>query len=231
MSPTAHPEASLVVRQLGTLPYQPVFQAMQAFTAARDAKTPDEIWLLQHPPVFTLGLNGKAEHLLDPGDIPVAAIDRGGQVTYHGPGQLVAYLLIDLRRRHLGVRQLVSLMEQAVIDQLAQFGIHAMARADAPGVYVGGAKVAALGLRIKQGRSYHGLSLNLAMDLTPFSRINPCGHAGMAVTDLHTLGVDAEEGQIRHTLTKYLSRSLGFKAFRETSDSGPFLVAASEPAP
>ncbi|MCW8918764.1 MAG: lipoyl(octanoyl) transferase LipB [Gammaproteobacteria bacterium] len=183
---TAHP---LLIRHLGLVDYQQTFTAMRDFTAARTASTTDEIWLLQHPPTFTQGMNGKAEHLLTPGDIPVIEVDRGGQATYHGPGQLIVYLLLDLRRRKMGVRQLVSALEQAVIGLLADHHIDAHARPDAPGVYVAGAKVAALGLRIKRGCSYHGLSLNVAMDLDPFSRINPCGHPGMAVTDLRRLGL------------------------------------------
>jgi lipoyl(octanoyl) transferase len=162
---------------------------MQRFTEERTADTPDELWLVEHPPVFTVGLNGKAEHLLNPGAIEVVQVDRGGQVTYHGPGQVVLYLLVDLRRRGLGVRALVNLMEQAVIDLLAGYGIAANARQDAPGVYVDGAKVASLGLRVRRGCSYHGLALNVAMDLEPFSRINPCGYPGLAVTQLRELGV------------------------------------------
>lgn len=180
------------MRHLGVVDYLETYQAMRDFTARRTAESRDELWLLQHPPVFTQGRNGKAEHLLDPGGIPVVPIDRGGQVTYHGPGQLVAYLLLDLRRRHIGVRQLVTMMEQAVIRLLADYGINATSRPEAPGVYVDGAKVAALGLRIKQGCSYHGLSLNVDMDLSPFQRINPCGYPSLQVTDLHQLGVCQE---------------------------------------
>lgn len=155
---------------------------MQAFTATRDETTPDELWLCEHPPVFTQGLAGKPEHLLRDIGIPVVKIDRGGQVTYHGPGQIVCYLLLDLKRRGLTVKTLVNRMEQAVIDLLAEYGVQAGRLAGAPGVYVGGAKIAALGLKIKRNCSYHGLALNVAMDLTPFSAINPCGYAGMAVT-------------------------------------------------
>jgi lipoyl(octanoyl) transferase len=162
---------------------------MQRFTEERTADTPDELWLVEHPPVFTLGLNGKAEHLLNPGAIDVIQVDRGGQVTYHGPGQVVLYLLVDLRRRGLGVRALVHRMEQAVIALLAGYGIPARARLDAPGVYVDGAKIASLGLRVRRGCSYHGLALNVDMDLEPFSRINPCGYPGLAVTQLRDLGV------------------------------------------
>ncbi len=179
----------ILVRHLGQADYVPVWHAMQRFTEQRGAETPDELWLVQHPPVFTVGLNGKAEHLLDPGAIDVIQIDRGGQVTYHAPGQIVLYLLLDLRRRHLGVRSLISLMEQAVIDLLAGYGVEAAARRDAPGVYVDGAKIAALGLRVRHGCSYHGLALNVALDLEPFNRINPCGYPGLAVTQLRSLGI------------------------------------------
>lgn len=162
---------------------------MQAFTAARGPDTPDEIWLLEHPPVFTLGLAGKREHILRETDIPIIPIDRGGQVTYHGPGQVMAYLLVDLKRRGYGVRELVTRMEQAVIDLLAAHGVRAERRERAPGVYVAGKKIAALGLRIKHGMSYHGLALNVDMDLTPFTHINPCGYEGLEVTQLHALGI------------------------------------------
>ncbi len=181
-----------VIRRLGRVDYLSTWQAMQRFTDTREATTPDELWLVEHPPVFTVGLNGKPEHLLAPGDIEVIKVDRGGQVTYHGPGQAVVYLLVDLRRRRLGVRQLVSLMEQAVIDLLAAYGIAAEARPEAPGVYVDSAKVAALGLRVRRGCSYHGLALNVAMDLHPFGRINPCGYPGLQVTQLRDLGVAAD---------------------------------------
>ncbi len=169
------------------LDYVPVWDAMRAFTAARDANTPDELWLLSHKSVFTQGQAGKAEHLLHTAEIPVVQIDRGGQVTYHGPGQLVAYLLLDVRRAGIGVRELVERIEQSVIDVVARHGIAAEGQRKAPGVYVNGAKLAALGLRIRNGCSYHGLSLNIDMDLAPFSRINPCGYAGMAVTQLRDL--------------------------------------------
>jgi lipoyl(octanoyl) transferase len=167
-----------------TADFETTWRAMQAFTAARTAETPDEIWLCQHPPVFTLGLAGKPEHLLRDIGIPVVKIDRGGQITYHGPGQLVAYLLLDLKRRNLGVKALVNRIEQALIDLLAEYDIAAERRPGAPGVYVGDAKIAALGLKIRNGCCYHGLSLNVDMDLTPFSAINPCGYEGLAVTQL-----------------------------------------------
>jgi lipoyl(octanoyl) transferase len=168
----------------GLQDYPATWAAMRAFTDARETSTPDELWLLEHPPVFTLGQAGRLEHLLAPGTIPVIQTDRGGQVTYHGPGQLVAYLLLDLRRAGIGVKRLVERLEQSVIDLLAEYGVAAERRTDAPGVYVAGAKIASLGLRVRNGCSYHGLALNVDMDLEPFSRINPCGYAGLAVTQL-----------------------------------------------
>ena len=180
----------LQIKHLGLVEYLPTWHAMQEFTAQRTANTPDEIWLLQHPPVFTLGLAGKREHILSTSSIPIIPIDRGGQVTYHGPGQVVAYVLLDLKRRGYGVRELVQRMEQALIDLLDRHGIQAERRAKAPGVYVADKKIAALGLRIKQGRSYHGLALNVDMDLTPYLSINPCGYEGLEVTQLRALGVD-----------------------------------------
>jgi lipoyl(octanoyl) transferase len=174
-------------RELGMVEYAPTLTAMRNFTDTRGHDTPDELWLLQHPPVFTQGQAGKAHHLLAPGDIPVLQVDRGGQVTYHGPGQWVAYLLLDLRRRGLGVRALVTLIEQAIIALLAEYGIESAARPDAPGVYVADAKIASLGLRVRRGCSYHGLALNVDMDLEPFRRINPCGHEGLEVTSMARL--------------------------------------------
>jgi lipoyl(octanoyl) transferase len=179
---------SLILRRLGGVDYATTLAAMQAFTATRAPDTPDELWLLEHPPVFTLGQAGRREHLLQDIGIPVVPIDRGGQVTYHGPGQVVIYLLLDLKRRGYGVKELVRRMEQAVIDLLAAEGIHGERLDGAPGIYVQGAKIAALGLRVKGGCTYHGLALNVAMDLTPFRAINPCGHAGMAVTQLRDWG-------------------------------------------
>ncbi len=202
------PTAPIKVRRLGLVDYQPTFEAMREFTATRNENTPDEIWLLQHPPTFTQGRNGKAEHLLDTGDIPLIPIDRGGQVTYHGPGQLIAYLLLDLKRRKLGVRQLVGLMEQAVIALLADYGIEAAARADAPGVYIEGAKIAALGLRVTRGCSYHGLSLNVDMDLSPFKRINPCGYPTLAVTSMQQRGLSATPEQVGEQLAERLQQLL-----------------------
>ena len=181
----------VVVKDLGRTAYSPIFEAMQTFTQQRDENTIDQIWLTEHEPVYTQGQAGKAEHLLAPGDIPVVQSDRGGQVTYHGPGQITAYLLFDLRRRHLGVRDLVTGIEVAMVNTIALYGINGAPRADAPGVYVEGDKIGSLGLRVRRGCSYHGLSLNVSMDLEPFSRINPCGLFGMEVTDMsHFTSVD-----------------------------------------
>ena len=177
----------LRLRELGVVEYLPTLQAMKAFTDSRGASDPDELWLLQHPRVFTQGQAGKAEHLLSPGDIPVIQVDRGGQVTYHGPGQWVVYLLVDLRRRGLGVRALVDLIEESLVRLLANYDIQGSPRADAPGVYVGEQKIASLGLRVRRGCSYHGLSLNVDMDLEPFQRINPCGYQGLQVTSMAQL--------------------------------------------
>ena len=200
----------LGIRELGQLDYERTWLAMQRFTEARKQQpdTQDEVWLVQHPPVFTQGQAGKAEHLLLPGDIPVVKSDRGGQVTYHGPGQLVAYLMLDVRRLGYGVRELVTRMEQCLIDLLASYGVSAAAKADAPGVYVDGAKIASLGLRIRNGCSFHGLALNVDMDLEPFRRINPCGYAGLAMTQLrdHAGPIEfAEVGaRLRSQLVKHL---------------------------
>ena len=177
----------IVVRDLGLRPLPDVWAEMQTFTAERTAATRDEVWFVEHPPVYTLGMRADRSHLLAPGDIPVVQIDRGGQVTYHGPGQLVAYVLLNLERRALTPRKLVQALENAVIDTVAAYGITAAARRDAPGVYVDGAKLAAVGLRVKRHCSYHGLAVNVAMDLTPYQGINPCGYEGLSVTDLRTL--------------------------------------------
>ena len=177
------------IHNLGLRPYQEIWDAMRAYTAARDATSEDQIWLVQHPPVYTQGQAGKPEHLLAPGDIPVIQIDRGGQITYHGPGQIVMYLLLDIRRAGIGIRALVSLIEESVIGFLQEQGIHAQSRADAPGVYVDGKKIASLGLRVRGGCTYHGVALNVNMDLEPFSRINPCGLVGMQMTQLRDLGI------------------------------------------
>lgn len=201
--------ALLGVRELGLVEYQTAWQAMQRFTNERLPVTADEIWLLQHPPVFTQGQAGKAEHLLLPGDIPVIQADRGGQVTYHGPGQLVCYLMLDVRRLGFGVRELVSRIEQSLIDVLASYGVKAAAKPDAPGVYVNGAKIASLGLRIRNGRSFHGLALNVDMDLEPFQRINPCGYAGLSMTQMADvvagpIALSEVSARLREQLAKHL---------------------------
>lgn len=201
-------DSRLIVRQLGEQDYEPIWRAMQRFTSERAADAPDEIWVLSHPPVFTQGQAGKAEHILAPGDIPVIQIDRGGQVTYHGPGQLIVYPLIDIRRAGIGIRELVSILEQAVIDTLSCVKIDAGLRQGAPGVYVGDAKIAALGLRIRRGCSYHGLSLNVAMNLEPFGRINPCGYQGMAVTQVADLVSDPDPATLMQTIEKLLLQHL-----------------------
>ncbi len=202
------PDNMLIVRRLGLREYRPVWEAMRGFTDARNDATPDELWLVEHPPVFTLGYNGKMQHLIAPGAIPVIHTDRGGQVTYHGPGQIVAYVLLDLRRRGWGVRQLVTALEQAVIALLNEHGLNADTRRDAPGVYVAGAKIAALGLRVRRGCSYHGLSLNVAMELEPFSRINPCGYSDMPVSDLRSLGIVTGMAELEQMLTALIAQQL-----------------------
>lgn len=191
--------------------YEPVWQQMQTFTNERDEATPDEIWLLQHHPVFTQGQAGKPEHLLNPGNIPVVQTDRGGQITYHGPGQLVIYLLLDLRRRKLGVRDVVTLMENAVIDLLASLDVKAHAKDDAPGVYVDGRKIASLGLRVRRGCSFHGLALNVDMDLNPFLQINPCGYAGMQMTQVKDFSPNADIDTLGKILLNYLVKRLGYQ--------------------
>jgi lipoyl(octanoyl) transferase len=203
----ATPQA-LKVRHCGVVDYTRSWRNMQAFTDARTAITPDEVWLLEHPPVYTLGRNGKQEHLLDTGSIPVIRSDRGGQVTYHGPGQLVVYTLLDLKRRQLGVQSLVNRLEQAVIELLAEHSISAQRQHKAPGVYVDGRKIAALGLRVRKGCSFHGLSLNVNMDLTPFKHINPCGYHGLQVTQLADLGIDATPAGISKPLLAHLENLL-----------------------
>ena len=198
------PAPCLRVRRLGRVEYAPTFAAMQEFTAKRTAETADELWIVEHPPVFTLGQAGKPEHLLRDIGIPLVQIDRGGQVTYHGPGQVVIYLLLDLNRRQLKVRELVRHIEQAVIDLLAAHGVTAERHTNAPGVYVAGAKIAALGLRIRRGCSYHGVALNVQMDLSPFAAINPCGYPGLAVTQTHDLGLALTPDTAADELTRHL---------------------------
>lgn len=213
--------SELVVRELGRQVYEPVWRAMQEFTNTRTESTPDEIWFCEHDSVFTLGLNTKPEHLLAPGDIPVIQIDRGGQVTYHGPGQLMIYPLIDLRRAGLGVRDLVTALEQSVVDLAADYGIEAASRCDAPGVYIDGVKLASVGLRIRRGSSFHGMALNVDVDLEPFSRINPCGFKGLQLTDLARLGADSDLGVVRDKLLPHFLRHLKFDhEFSSASLSG-----------
>jgi lipoyl(octanoyl) transferase len=199
-----------LVRHLGLVPYEPTWRAMQHFTQARTALSADEIWFLEHPPVFTLGMNASRAHLLAPGDIPVVQIDRGGQVTYHGPGQLVVYPLIDLKRAGLGIRDFVTALERAVIALAAQYGIHAECRRAAPGVYVAGEKLASVGVRVRRNGSYHGLALNVALDPAPFGRINPCGYQGLRMTQLSQLGGPASVAQAAEALEPHLRRALGF---------------------
>jgi len=197
-----------VVKRLGRVEYQPTFQAMQDFTASRRAETPDEIWIVEHPPVYTLGQAGKPEHILRDIGIPIVKIDRGGQVTYHGPGQVVIYLLLDLARLKIKVRELVSAIEQAVIDLLARHGLTAERRDGAPGVYVGEAKIAALGLRIRNGCSYHGVSLNVDMDLSPFAAINPCGYAGLMVTQTSDFNIPLTAHEAGEQLSQHVLQQL-----------------------
>ena len=210
-----------VFRWLGRADYAPTWRAMQAYTDARGDTSPDELWFLEHAPVFTQGLNGKAEHLLAPGDIPVVAIDRGGQVTYHGPGQLVVYALLDLRRRGIGVRDLVSALENAVIALAADAGIAARGGRDRPGVYVGERKLASLGLRIRRGCSYHGLALNVDMDLEPFARINPCGMQGLAMTQLAEFGATGGLREVAGRLAPRLALALGLAWDGDWQDGAP----------
>jgi lipoyl(octanoyl) transferase len=202
----------LLVRHLGRRAYEPVWRAMQTFTDQRDESCADELWLVEHDPVFTLGQAGKREHVLAAGDIPVIPVDRGGQVTYHGPGQIVAYPLIDLRRAGLGVRDFVTRIEQAIIDTLEHWNIVALRKDGAPGVYVANAKIAALGLRVRRGCAFHGLALNVAMDLQPFKRINPCGYQGLQVTQVLDLGGPSPLAEIESVLVAELARQLGLDA-------------------
>jgi lipoyl(octanoyl) transferase len=201
-----------LIRHLGRVDYQPTWQRMQQFTDSRAAQTADELWFLEHPPVFTLGMAGRREHLLAPGDIPVQHTDRGGQVTYHGPGQLVVYALLDLRRAGLGLRDLVTGLEQSVIRYAAQLGVTANAQPAAPGIYVDGRKLASVGIRIRRGASYHGLALNVNMDLEPFLRINPCGHAGQVMTQLADLTPVRDVAAAATGLTPHLLMALGFES-------------------
>ena len=199
-----------VLRWFGCVDYEPTWRAMQRFVEQRGPAMADEVWFLEHPPVFTLGMNARPEHVLAPGDIPLVNVDRGGQVTYHGPGQLVVYPLLDLDRAGLGVRALVEGIERAIVDTVAEWGIVAAGRRDAPGVYVGGRKLASVGLRIRKGRSYHGLALNVAMDLEPFRRINPCGYAGLPMTQLRDLIGPIDISEVADRLRGHLVRQLGY---------------------
>lgn len=210
MNPAAALGDLLQLRTLGLQPYADCWQAMQRFTATRDAGTPDELWIVQHPPLFTLGQAGRLEHLLDPGTLPVLKSDRGGQVTYHGPGQLLVYLLLDLHRKGIGIRQLVDAIEQALIDCLKALGIDAATRTGAPGVYVGAEKIASLGLRVRRGCSYHGLALNVAMDLAPFRQINPCGHPGLGMTQVSHFVPEATPASVAPLLCRQLMQRLAY---------------------
>lgn len=200
----------VIIRHLGRQAYQTTWKAMQDFTAARDENTLDEIWLLEHSPVFTQGQSGKPEHILNAGDIPIVNVDRGGQVTYHGPGQLVAYVLVDLKRQKLNVRELVTALEKSIIDTLKDLGIHAYAKREAPGVYVDNAKICSIGLRIRRGCSYHGIALNIAMDLTPFERINPCGFSGLKMVQVSELTTIKSSQEVENKLITYLVQNLGY---------------------
>lgn len=208
-SPVPSESPALRVRWLGRCDYDEIWARMRQFSDTRDAETDDELWLLEHSPVFTLGQAGLPEHVLDAGEIPVVQCDRGGQVTYHGPGQLVAYLLLDIKRARLGIKQLVHLLEQAVIDLLTEHGVAAQPRADAPGVYVGAAKIASVGLRVRRGCSYHGIALNVDLDSAPFRRINPCGYPGLEVTRLCDQGVNISVASAGDELAAHLGRLLG----------------------
>jgi lipoyl(octanoyl) transferase len=205
-------KSSLVIRQLGVMSYEPVWKAMQTYTDTRGESDIDEVWFVEHDAVFTQGQAGKAEHVLAPGDIPVVKVDRGGQVTYHGPGQQVIYFLINIRRKNIGVRQLVTHIENLVVNTLASFEISASPRADAPGVYVEQAKICSLGLRIRRGCSFHGLALNINMDLSPFSRINPCGYQGMAITQMSDFVSNVDLTQVEPVLIEQLSTELGYNS-------------------
>jgi lipoyl(octanoyl) transferase len=220
-------EVPPILRWLGRIDYEPAWRGMQSFTDTRDEHARDEIWFLEHPPVYTLGMNAAREHVLAPGGIPLVQIDRGGQVTYHGPGQLVVYPLLNVRRLGLGVRELVVGLENAVIAALSGWGIEAVGRREAPGIYVGGRKIASIGLRIRRGCSYHGLAFNVSMDLEPFKGINPCGYQGLEVIDLHSLGVDATLPQAAERLAPQLLESLGWVPSPEWAPadiSNPFLA-------
>ncbi|PJG59183.1 lipoyl(octanoyl) transferase LipB [Aeromonas cavernicola] len=222
--PAGISQLPLIVRHLGRRPYQRVWEAMKAFTDSRSSDTPDEFWVVEHDPVYTQGQAGKAEHLLNPGQIPVVHSDRGGQVTYHGPGQLVLYVLVDVRRSQLSVRELVTALETAIIRTVAQYHIHAYAKADAPGVYVKNdlgieAKLASLGLRIRKGCSFHGLALNINMEMSPFLHINPCGYAGMAMTQTSALGGPHSVAEAYPILVAELAQLMGYQAINNIDET------------
>lgn len=219
--------SKLVIRSLGRQPYEPIWAAMQTFTDERDENTTDELWVLEHDPVFTQGQAGKEEHILAPGDIPIVKVDRGGQVTYHGPGQLVVYFLLDIRRRKMGVRQLVNAIEDAIVAMMAEYGVEAAARPDAPGVYVNGAKLCSLGLRIRKGCSFHGLALNVDMDLEPFLRINPCGYAGMQMVQSKDLNGPQSVNEAALHVTQIFARLLGYEHTIEETGFAKDYVKAS----
>lgn len=207
----------LIIRELGVQDYTTVWQAMQQFTDERNSHTIDELWMLEHYPVFTQGQAGKAEHLLFPGDIPVVQVDRGGQVTYHGPGQLMVYVLLDLKRRNMGVRQLVTLLEQVLVQLLSSYGINAYAKPDAPGVYVDEGKIASLGLRVRKGCTFHGLALNVDMDLSPFLRINPCGYAGLQMIQSKDLGGPQSIAEAKQRIVQCFSQQLNAATLQHTT--------------
>lgn len=207
----------LIIRELHNMPYEPVWRAMQAFTDERNEHVTDELWVVEHPPVFTQGQAGKEEHLLAPGDIPVVPVDRGGQVTYHGPGQLVVYFMLDIRRRKMGVRELVTAIENTIVDVLAEYGVKAAPRPDAPGVYIGPEKVCSLGLRIRRGCSFHGLALNVNMDLSPFQRINPCGYAGMIMTQTVSHGGPTSVAEAATKVTATFAQLLSYSEIEATT--------------
>lgn len=209
--------STLVIRDLALQDYQQVWHAMQQFTDERNENTADQLWLLEHQPVFTQGQAGKEEHLLFPGDIPVVKVDRGGQVTYHGPGQLVVYVLLDLKRRNLGVRALVTMIEQVLVELLSDYQINAYAKADAPGVYVDDAKIASLGLRVRKGCTFHGLALNVNMDLSPFARINPCGYAGMQMIQCKDIGGPQSIAEAKQRIVQCFQRALKVTALQHTT--------------
>ncbi|NBI55642.1 lipoyl(octanoyl) transferase LipB [Photobacterium alginatilyticum] len=215
-------QKTIIIRNLGRRDYEATWQAMHEFTDQRGSDTTDEVWLVEHNPVFTQGQAGKAEHLLDTGDIPVVQSDRGGQVTYHGPGQQVAYILIDLRRIKLGVRDLVTHIENTVINTLSRFGVESNARPDAPGVYVDGKKICSLGLRIRRGCSFHGLALNINMDLAPFLRINPCGYQGMEMTQLATMNGPSELAEVQPVLIEELVKLLDYQSVEWKTESNSY---------